>query len=93
MVRVVWSEGALDDIASAVRYLMERNPRAGAELALGLRAAGDSLEHFPLRGRPVLNSTLRELVTDFPYIIRYRVRSDAVRILRVRHMARRPTRL
>ncbi len=35
---------------------------------------------------------MRELVTDYPYIIRYRVARDGtVRILRVRHMSRRPT--
>jgi plasmid stabilization system protein ParE len=35
---------------------------------------------------------MRELITDYPYIIRYRiVRDEEVRILRVRHTSRRPT--
>jgi plasmid stabilization system protein ParE len=34
---------------------------------------------------------MRELVTNYPYIIRYRVVGNTVRILRVRHMSRRPT--
>ncbi|HEX3990971.1 MAG TPA: type II toxin-antitoxin system RelE/ParE family toxin [Acetobacteraceae bacterium] len=33
----------------------------------------------------------RELVTAYPYIIRYRIVGDQVRILRVRHTSRRPT--
>ncbi len=58
----------------------------------GLLAAGDGLANFPHRGRSVPNTDMRELVTAYPYIIRYRItRDDQVRILRVRHMARRPT--
>ncbi len=35
---------------------------------------------------------MRELVTTYPYIIRYRMlRDDEVHILRVRHTSRRPT--
>jgi plasmid stabilization system protein ParE len=36
---------------------------------------------------------MRELTTDYPYLIRDRVTRDGtVRILRVRHTSRRPTR-
>ena len=34
---------------------------------------------------------LRELVTDYPYIIRYFIDGNKIVILRVRHTARRPT--
>ncbi len=34
---------------------------------------------------------LRELVTDYLYIIRYQITRDRVRIVRLRHTARRPT--
>jgi plasmid stabilization system protein ParE len=70
---------------------MELNPRAAVQLAEGLLAAGDGLVDFPYRGRIVTNTGMRELVTDYPYILRYRVVRDEVRILRVRHMSRRPT--
>lgn len=52
---------------------------------------GNSLVTFPNRGRPVPGTTMRELVTSYPYIIRYRVQGNDVVILRVRHGARRPT--
>jgi plasmid stabilization system protein ParE len=61
-------------------------------MAEALRAAGDSLANFPHRGRRVRGTSLRELVSVSPYIIRYRVAEDEVVILRVRHSARRPTR-
>jgi plasmid stabilization system protein ParE len=33
---------------------------------------------------------MREVVTRFPYVIRYRIVGEDVIILRVRHTARRP---
>ena len=91
-MRVIWAPSALREIARATDYLMDFNPRAAMELANGLFAAGDGLVHFPRRGRPVAGTTMRELVTAYPYIIRYRITGDdAVRILRVRHTSRRAT--
>ena len=90
-MRVIWSPQALRQVDRASDYLMDFNPRAAVRLAEGLIEAGDSLAHFPHRGRPVHGTTMRELVTAFPYIIRYRVVRDTVRILRVRHTSRRPT--
>ena len=82
-MRIVWSPSALREIERATDYLMDFNPRAAKELAEGLVLAGDSLAHFPHRGRRVPNTDMRE---------RYRiVRDDVVRILRVRHISRRPT--
>jgi plasmid stabilization system protein ParE len=34
---------------------------------------------------------MRELISTYPYIIRYHIDGDKVVILRVRHTARRPT--
>ena len=34
---------------------------------------------------------MRDLVTAFPYIVRYRVVRETVRVLRVRHTSHRPT--
>jgi len=55
-----------------------------------LYEAGHSLNVLPNRGRPVLGTTMRELIVR-PYIIRYKVDGDRVLIVRVRHGARRPT--
>jgi toxin ParE1/3/4 len=91
-VRVIWSPSALREVARATDYLMDFNPAAAVRLAEGLLAAGDSLANFPHRGRRVSNTDMRELITDYPYIIRYRIVPDEeVRILRVRHTSRRPT--
>jgi toxin ParE1/3/4 len=91
-MRVVWTAAALRGVMHAYDYLAEFSSQAARHVAATLREAGDSLEHFPHRGRPVPSTDMRELVTAYPYIIRYRVAGGDVIILRVCHTSRRPTR-
>jgi toxin ParE1/3/4 len=88
---VIWTEAALAHLQAIHAYIKQFNPRAARGVADGLKRAGDSLAVFPHRGRPVPKTEFRELVTTYPYIIRYYIDGDKVVILRVRHMARRPT--
>lgn len=90
-MKVIWSPSALRQVFRIYDYLTDFNPKATDEVFADLMQTGDGLSHFPHRGRPVPNSDMREVVTSYPDIIRYRVTRDAVRILRVRHTARRPT--
>jgi len=53
-----------------------------------LVTGAESLAENPETGRPVA-AGLRELVAIQPYLIRYRVIPGAVRIIRIRHGARR----
>jgi toxin ParE1/3/4 len=91
-VQVIWSPAALREIEHIYRYIAQFNPRAAQNMVMEILAAGDSLETFPHRGRAVPGTQLRETTLALPYIIRYRIAADHVRILRVRHSARRPTR-
>jgi plasmid stabilization system protein ParE len=88
---VVWTLAAASGIQRAHDDIADFNPRAAMHVAETLRAEGDSLVNFPHRGRPVPGTNMRELVTSYPYIIRYRINGDEVVILRIRHTARRPT--
>ena len=89
-MQVIWSPAALREIAQIYAYIAQSNPRAAETIARALLAAGDSLASFPNRGRSVPGTALREWPLVYPYIIRYRLAADHVRILRVRHGARRP---
>jgi len=91
-VQVIWSPAALREIAHIYSYIAQFNPHAAEQMVMEILAAGDSLETFPYRGRAVRGTQLRETTLARPYIIRYRIAGDHVRILRVRHSARRPTR-
>jgi toxin ParE1/3/4 len=89
---VIWSPTAVIQLRAVRVYIEQFNPRAAEAVAAHLLAAGNSLEHFPHRGRPVPGTSTRELVADYRYVIRYHVARDGtVRILRIRHTSRRPT--
>ena len=90
-MRVIWSPTALRAVARVFDYLVAFNPSAATFVIEELVAAGDRLAQFPQRGQLVPSSGMRELVTIYPDIIRYRVTREEVRILRVRHASRQPT--
>ncbi len=89
-MQVIWSPAALREIENIYRYIAQFNPRAAENMVREILSAGDSLERFPYRGRAVPGTPLREFTLAYPYMIRYRIAADSVRILRVRHGARRP---
>lgn len=84
-MQVIWSPTALRQISRVHAYLAEFNPQAAQEVAQRLLEAGDSLALFPRRGRRVPGTDLREWPLVDPYIIRYRIAGEVVRILQVRH--------
>jgi toxin ParE1/3/4 len=89
VIPVVWARAALADIQRIRRYIADFNPYAARDMAQRILEAGDNLATFPFRGRAVPNTRLREITVAPPYIVRYRVESERVVILRVRHGARR----
>ena len=71
-------------------YIAQDNPKAAAKFVLHLRDSASMLGEQPNLGRPGRIPGTRELViTQFPYILPYRVRNDTVEILRVFHTARK----
>jgi toxin ParE1/3/4 len=84
-VRVIWSPTALRQVSRIYTYLAEFNPQAARDIAQRLLEAGESLASFPHRGRRVRGTGLREWPIVKPYIIRYRIAGEVVRILQVRH--------
>lgn len=88
-VEVVWTDAALADIESVYGYLVRFNPIAAASIVETLRDAANGLTNFPERGRPV-GPKRRDLTTEWPYVIQYRIARERVIILRIRHGRRRP---
>lgn len=89
MRRLIWSTDAIDDLRAIRSYIAEANPGAASRVAAALADAANALVAFPDRGRPI-RPGVRELTTVRPYIIRYVVLPDEVRIAFIRHSARRP---
>jgi toxin ParE1/3/4 len=91
LIEIVWTVPARDNLAAIQTYIEQFNPRAAQAVAAELLAAAESLVTLPNRGRPVPRTQMRDLVTTYPYIIRYQVIGEDVVILRIRHTSRRPT--
>jgi toxin ParE1/3/4 len=89
-VRVRWLRVALANLEAEADYIAEDNPAAAHRLVQRITRAVDLLAKNPAMGRPGRVSGTRELVVaDTPYIVPYRVRANAVEILRVFHAARK----
>ena len=89
MRRLIWSTDAIDDLGAIRSWIAETNPKAASRVAAALMEAANGLVAFADRGRPV-RPGVRELTTVRPYVIRYVVLPDEVRIVFIRHTARRP---
>jgi addiction module RelE/StbE family toxin len=87
MIAVVWLPVAVEQLLSIIDHISEDSPAAAVELAQTIRAAADTLSHYPNRYRAGRIKGTRELVVKPNYIIVYRV-TDRVEILRVRHARR-----
>ena len=89
-MKLAWYLLAERDLEQAAAYVRLDNPAAADKVELRLRTAVEHLARFPDAGRPGRTSGTRELVVrDLPFVIRYRVKDDAVQILRIFHTARR----
>jgi addiction module RelE/StbE family toxin len=88
-MEVEWTEPALRDVAQVHAFIRRDNaPFADNQVAI-IVAAVAGLAHFPEMGRPGRRSGTRELVVSkTQYVVPYRVRGDAVEILRVLHSRR-----
>ena len=89
-MEVIWSLSALKDLQRIRDYIALFNPSAGRGMAKEIVAKAESLINFPYRCRALRSSDLREASIVHPYIIRYRIETDRVVILRVRHSSRKP---
>jgi len=89
-VRVRWLKVALANLDTEAEYIAQDNPAAARRVVQKILRAVDLLKENPAMGRAGRVAGTRELVVaETPYIIPYRVRGDAVEILRVFHAARK----
>ena len=90
MPRVIWSPAALLDVQRLYRFLAPQNIDAAKQAVKALRQGVKVLQLQPGIGRPIddMPEEFREWIIDFGdsgYIARYRLDSEVVMILAVRH--------
>jgi toxin ParE1/3/4 len=85
-----WSLLALRDLEQLQAYIERDDPAAAIRTAARILDAAERLERFPNLGRPGREKATRELVVPHtPYLLIYRVRGEALEVLRVLHGAQR----
>ena len=89
-MRVRWLRRALRNLDEEAEYIARDNPDAAARIVHRIAASVDRLANHPASGRTGRVPGTRELVVSgTPYIVPYRVRDEAVEILRVFHASRK----
>ena len=90
MPRLIWSQQALLDVQRLYRFLASKNQDAAKRAVSAVRQGVRVLAYQSRIGRPVddMPDEFREWMIDFGdsgYLVRYRIGSDAITILAVRH--------
>lgn len=90
MSRLIWAPPALLDVQRLYRFLAGKNLDAAKRAVQAVRQGVRVLGHQPQIGRPIedMEEAYREWQVDFGdsgYVVRYRVASEAVIILAIRH--------
>ena len=89
-MRVRWLRVALANLEAEADYIGEDSPAAARRVVQRIFRAANLLKKNPAMGRPGRVAGTREVVVaGTPYVLPYRVRANAVEILRVFHAARR----
>lgn len=89
-MRVKWLRTALRNLDDEATYIATDDPTAARKVVERVLTAVATLEEQPALGRPGRVPGTRELVVlKTRYVVPYRVRGDAIEILRVFHTSRR----
>ena len=90
MPRVIWSQAALLNVQRLFRFLAPKNLDAAKRAVKATRTGFNVLQLQSAIGRPIddMPTEFREWIIDFGdsgYVVRYRIDSELVVILAVRH--------
>ena len=88
-MRVRWTEPAVHDLTQICDYIEQHgSPGSGRRVAISIYESVAGLTNFPERGRMGRKPGTRELVlVRLSYLAIYRIRQEAVEILRILHGA------
>ena len=83
-------EEAEAELDQAIAYYEDCRPGLGLELAEEVYSAIARIVQFPDAWSLISRRTRRCLVNRFPFGVIYHVKSNAIRIIAVAHLSRRP---
>jgi toxin ParE1/3/4 len=87
---IQWSRTASSHLLELDDYLAEKSPKSAAVIVDRIYRMVDTLERFPLAGRPGRVPATREMVIPgTKYIVVYQLDDETINILAVLHGAQR----
>ena len=87
-MRYAFTADAARDLDAIWDYLAERNQAAAQRVFASIYAAAERAMRFPDAARPGKLARTREIIlSDYHYVLPYRVEGDTLIILRVYHAA------
>jgi plasmid stabilization system protein ParE len=90
-VTVRYTRRALSDLSQILDYVDERSPGGALNVKLAIKHAINAIGENPGIGRPTGKGGTRGMpVGRYPYLIYWTVTAGEVRIIHVRHGARKP---
>jgi plasmid stabilization system protein ParE len=90
-MKVRYTPRAFADREAIFSYFDERNPKAAREFKAFIKARINGLAHLPHRNRLIAELGVHaHWLGRYPYVVYYRVASDEIRIVHIRHTSRRP---
>jgi len=89
-MRLIYHPEAEAELVDAAEYYEEQLPGLGAEFLEAVDAAVDVVVSDPLRPAVCGQGIRRHLLKRFPYALYYRVGTEEVRVLAVKHHSRHP---
>ena len=90
-MRIRYTPHAFSDLESIRSYISQHNPPAAGKVVALIEKIVTRLGDFPESGQRTDELDARVVFsTRYPYRIYYRVASDDILILHIRHAARRP---
>lgn len=84
-MQIRWSDNALADLNSIVRYIFQENPVAAFDLEDMVLSSTQNLLQFPYSGRIGHVFGTRELVVHPNYMVVYRIDAPLIQIISVVH--------
>jgi addiction module RelE/StbE family toxin len=89
-MKLEWTRRAVRELESVLDYIAKDKPLATARFGVQARKKVEILKEHPYIGRDSDLPGVRELLIHENYFVIYRVRGQALQILRFRHARRRP---
>ena len=90
-MQIIWLKTALKNLNEIAEYIAQESPQAASQAVEAIETQVNLLATQPSMGRPGRVLGTRELViSNTHYLVPYRIKNNAVEILRVFHTSRRP---